>query len=88
MGGAVTGAWTWRVHGGVAAGGKPMVRELKWSAEGTDPPGARPKPPDAGVDDGLRFEHPGPFGGVSCEELTLQQNLMAEAPLPRRSRAD
>ena len=44
-GGAVTGAPTWRTHGGVAAGGKPIVHELKWSAEGTDPPGARQNRP-------------------------------------------
>ena len=42
------------------AGGKPMVHELKWSAEGTDPPGARQKPPMRALDDGLRFGHPGP----------------------------
>ena len=63
VGGAATGAPTQRVHSRLPAGGKPMVHELKWSAEGTDPPGARQKPPDAGVDDGLRFEHPGPAGG-------------------------
>ena len=64
VGGAATGAPTQRVHSRLPAGGKPMVHELKWSAEGTDPPGARQKPPDAGVDDGLRFEHPGPAGEV------------------------
>ena len=63
VGGAATGAPTQRVHSRLPAGGKPMVHELKWSAEGTGPPGARQKPPDAGVDDGLRFEHPGPAGG-------------------------
>ena len=71
VGGAATGAPTQRVHSRLPAGGKPMVHELKWSAEGTDPPGARQKPPDAGVDDGLRFEHPGPAGVVRTATLVF-----------------
>ena len=49
------------------------------------PARSTPKPPDAGVDDGLRFGHPGPAGGVRT--VTKHEMQLAQPPAAISRRA-